>query len=94
MPDRLAGIVRNQVLLGDIGDVFGLSVLRQQMVEGLILVRANLFGDRQPPFLGVVELRIDVKDHATEREHPVPDDLTDLKFGGSRFDHSCRIDQD
>ena len=87
MPDRLAGIVRQQVLLGDIGDVFGFRVLREQMVERLVLVRTHVLGDRQPPFLGVVEFRIDIEDHAPERENPVANDLADLELGSSRFDH-------
>src|SRR5580698_1743822 len=57
------------------------------MIERLILVRADLFGDRQPPFLGIVEFRIDVENHAPERKYPVTDDLPDLKFGGPRFNH-------
>src|SRR2546430_13620389 len=31
MADRLAGIVRQQILLGDIGDVFGLRIFREQI---------------------------------------------------------------
>ena len=66
MPDRLAGIVRQQVLFGDIGDVFGLRIFREQVIERLVLVRPNLLGDRQPPFLGIVEFRIDIENHAPE----------------------------
>ena len=40
-----------------------------------------------PPFLGVVEFRIDIENHAPERKYPVTDDLPDLKFGGPRFYH-------
>jgi hypothetical protein len=57
------------------------------MIERLILVRPDILGDRQPPFLGIVEFRIDIEDHAPERKDPVADDLSDLKFGGSRFYH-------
>jgi hypothetical protein len=87
MPDRLAGIVGQQILLGDVGDVLGIRIFRQKMIERLVLVRPNLLGDRQPPFLGVVEFRIDVENHATEREYPVADNLPDLEFGGARFNH-------
>src|SRR6266540_338893 len=66
MPDRLVGIVRQQVLFGDIGDVFGLRIFREQVIERLVLVRPNFLGDRQPPFLGIVEFRIAL----TDREHP------------------------
>ena len=55
------------------------------MIERLILVRPDVLGDRQPPFLGIVEFRIDIEDHAPERKDPVTDDLSDLEFGGPRF---------
>ena len=66
-----AGRVRQQILLRDIGDVFGFRVLGEQMIERLILVRAQISRDRQPPFLGVVEDRIDVEDDAAERKDAV-----------------------
>src|SRR3954468_8652973 len=80
VPDRFAGIIGQKVLLGNIGDVFGLRILREQMIKRLILVWPKLLGNRQPPFLGIVEFRIDVENHASERKHPVADDLPDLKF--------------
>src|SRR5437660_1183009 len=43
--------------------------------------------NRQTPFLGVVEFRVDIEDHAPEREHPVAYDLPDLEFCGARFNH-------
>src|SRR6185503_7212115 len=55
---RLAAVVRKQILLRDIGDVLGLLVLREQMIEGLVLCRADLFRDCAVPFLGVGEIRI------------------------------------
>jgi hypothetical protein len=79
---------------GGAGHVFRFRVLGEQVIERLILMRANLFRNRQPPFLGVVEFRIDVEDHATEGEDPVADDLSDLELGGTRFDHSSSIDHD
>ena len=73
----LAGIIRQQVLLGDIGDVLGLRVLREQMIERLVLVGPHVLGDRQPPFLGVGELRVDVEDHPPEGVKAVLDHLAD-----------------
>ena len=64
-----------QVLLRDVGDVLRLRVLGEQMVVGLLLVRPDLLGDRQPPLLGVVELGIDVEDDAAERIEAVAHDL-------------------
>src|ERR1700676_4294923 len=87
MPDRLAGIVRQQVLFGNIGDVFRFRILGEQMIERLILVRTDILGARQPPFLGIVEFLIAIEDHAPERKDPVGDNLSDLKFGGPRFYH-------
>ena len=88
MPQRLAGLVGQQVLLGDVGDVFGLRVLREQVIEGLLLVRADLLGNRQPPFLGVVELGIDVEDDAAERVEAVAHDLPHRIFRLSHRAHS------
>jgi len=87
MPDRLARLVGQQVLFRNVGDVFGFRVLGQQVIKRLILVRTHFLRDRQPPFLGIVEYRINIVNHATEREYPVADDLADLKFGGSRLYH-------
>ena len=80
MLDRLARGVGHQVLLGNIGDVIIFVILRQQVIEGLILLRPAAFGDRQIPFLGIREDRVDVKDHAPERLVPVPDDLANGVF--------------
>ena len=79
----LAGVVGQKVLFGDIGDVAGLIVFRQQVIERLVLARADFLGNLQPVFIGVGEHRIDIEDHAAEREHPMPDDLADAEFGES-----------
>ena len=50
MIDRLVALVRDEVLLADVGDVALLGVLGEQMVEGLVLRRADRFGDRLVPF--------------------------------------------
>jgi hypothetical protein len=78
--DRLTGLVGQEVLLGHIGDIAVLIVLSQEVIEGLVLAWAHLFGDGVPPFLGIVELRIDIKDYASEGEYPVLDHLADRKF--------------
>ena len=81
MLDRIARIVDHQILLGDVGDVIRVLVLGEQMIEGLILGRPDLLGDRLVPLLGVAELRIDVENHAAERKHPMPDHLAQAEFG-------------
>ena len=89
MADRFAAGIRLEILLRDIGDIFGLRVLREEMLERLVLGRADFLGDRLVPFVGVREGRIDVEHHAPERIEPVPHDLTDLEFGGPGFvDHA------
>src|SRR5882762_9741515 len=45
MPQRLARGIGQEVLLGDISNVFALRVLREQMIERLVLVRAHLGRD-------------------------------------------------
>jgi iron complex outermembrane recepter protein len=83
--DGFVRIVGKQVLLADIGDIGRFVVLGEQMVERLVLVRPDRFGDGLPPFLGVVEFRIDIEDHAAERKHPVPDHVADAEArDGSR----------
>ena len=66
MTDGVPGLVLKQVLLRDIGDVFGLGVLREQVIERLILARPDFRGDGFVPLLAVVELRIDVEDDASK----------------------------
>jgi hypothetical protein len=78
VPQRLTGVVWKQILLRDIGDVFALGVLGEQVIIGLFLRRADFFGDRKPPFLGVVEGGVDIENHAAKRKHAVPDDLSDM----------------
>ena len=77
MVQRRSITVVEQVLFRDIGDVLAVRILGEQVVEGLVLARAHLGWDRLVPFLGVVELGIDVEDHAAEREQPVAHHLAD-----------------
>jgi hypothetical protein len=81
VPDRFSGIVRHQILLGDVGDVLAVRVLGVEVIERLFLGGTHLGGDRAPPFLGVGEDRIDVEDHSAERVNPVFDDLANPEFG-------------
>ena len=81
----LAGLVGQQVLLGNIGDIGVVVVLGQQVVERLVLGRPDVLGDGVPPFLGIGEHGIDVEHHAPEGEDPVLDHLADREFGKSRI---------
>src|SRR3984893_15922645 len=75
------------MLARHIGDVFGLVVLGEQMIERLVFMRTDFRGDRLVPFVGIVEYRIDVEDDAAERIEAVPDDLADLIFGVANLAH-------
>jgi hypothetical protein len=55
------------------------------MIERLVLRRPPLGGDRVVPFLGIIEDRIDIEDHAAERIEAVADDLSDREL-------TCAID--
>ena len=83
MAHRLAGLVGQEVLLGHIGDIAVLIVFRQEVVKGLVLAWPHFFGNGLPPFLGIVEGRIDIENHAAKGEDPVLYDLTDSEFGES-----------
>ena len=80
MADRLAGIVRQQVLLRDIGHIARLIILGQKVIEGLVFPWAHGLWDRLPPFLGVGENRVHIENNATERKNPVLHDLTYGEF--------------
>jgi hypothetical protein len=74
---RFARRIFQQVLLRYIGDVFGLVVLGEQMVEGLVLARPDFLRNGLIPFLRVREFGIDVENDAAEREQPVAHHLPD-----------------
>jgi len=79
MADRAPLLVRQEILLGDVGDVVARLVLREQVIEGWVLPRTDVLGDRELPLLRVVEGGIHVEDHASERIEAVTHDLAELK---------------
>ena len=81
MIDRLLALVLDQVLLADVGDVALLGILREQMVEGLVLRRTDRLGDGLIPFIAVREDRVDVEDHPAEIEQAVAHDVADAEAG-------------
>src|SRR6185312_13011601 len=87
VPHWLAAIVRQQVLFGHVGDVFGFVVLSEEVIERLIFIRPHFGGDRLIPFFRVVEDRIDIEHHAAEREQPMPHHLADLIFRAANLVH-------
>ena len=66
MAHGLGAGVGQQVLLRNIGDIFGLFVFREKMVKGLVFARAYFGRNRQPPLFGVVECRINVENDAAK----------------------------
>ena len=83
---RLAGVVGQQVLLGDVGDILGFGVFREEMVEGLVFRRAHVGGNLAPPFFRVGEHWVDVENDASKRINAVLDHLANAEFGNAR-DH-------
>ena len=81
MRDRIAGLVHQKILLGNVGGIMGLLVLSEEMVVGLILLRANFLRNRLPPFIGMIKGRIDIENHTTEGKESVANNLSDSKFG-------------
>src|SRR4051812_30789280 len=80
MPARSAGVIGAKILLGHVGDVGGAVVLRQQVIVGLILARANLLRDRVPPLVAVVERGIDLVDDAAKWIVAMLHDLADTEL--------------
>ena len=81
MTDRAVLAVTHQILLADIGGVVAVGIFREKMVKRLFLVRAHFGRNRLIPFVGIVELRIDIDHHTAKRIEAVPDDLADAEFG-------------
>ena len=86
--DRLARIIRDQVLLGHIGHVIALIVFGQKVIEGLFLHRTAVFRDRVIPFLGICELWVYVEHHTPKRVFAVSDDLPKMIFCTRRIHNS------
>lgn len=83
MNHRSPALIDQEILLRHISDIRPLFVFCEQVIEGLILMRADLLGNRLPPFFGVGKLRIDIEYDASERMDAVAYDLADMEFGGA-----------
>ena len=77
--DRLFAFVLDQVLLTDVRDVALLRILREQVIEGLVLRRADLLGNRLIPFVAIGEDGVDVEDHAAKIEQSVLHDIANAE---------------
>jgi len=78
------GIIHQQILLGNVGDVGGLLVFRKQMIKRLVLARPHAFGNGFPPLIAVAEFRIHVEHDAAERIHPVANDLLGVVYAAKQ----------
>jgi len=67
-----------------------LLIFREQVVEGLIAPRTDIFRNGVHPFLGIVELGIHVENHTAEWENAMLDQLPEAEFRDARF----HIDED
>ncbi len=83
MPDGFTAVVGQQVLFGNVREVRRFGVFRKKMLIGLIFARPHLLWYRQPPFLGVVEGGVDIKNDAPKRKQAVADNLADPEFGSA-----------
>ncbi len=80
MFNRLARVVGDEVLFRHIGHVVTLIVLRQKMVERLILGRTAVLRDGLIPLLGIGKLRIDIENNPAKRVLPVANDMSQRVF--------------
>ena len=79
--------IRNQILLADIGDITALGILCKQVIKGLILFGANMFGDRLIPFLAIGKNGVDIKDHTAKIKDAVAHHFTNGKTGFGGYGH-------
>src|SRR3546814_13900917 len=76
-----------QILLAHIGNITVFFVLRQQVIEGLLLCRANRFRTRFPPFFRIGEFGVHVENHASKVKQPVPNPISNrepTRYGSHR----------
>lgn len=71
--------INDQILLANISHIARFFVLSEQVIEGLIAVRSNFFGDRFVPFFAVCKDRVDIKDHTAKVEQAVAHNITNAK---------------
>lgn len=77
--DRSTIAIAHEILLADIGNIGAFLVLGQQVVERLVPVRTNIFGDGFVPFLAVGKHGIDIEYDTAKPEKPVTHDVANSK---------------
>ncbi len=73
--DRAGKRVPDQILLTDIGDVITLVAFGEQVVERLVAIGPDLFGNGLIPFFAIGEDRIDIEDDTAKIESFVTHDI-------------------
>lgn len=81
-------VVGHKVLFRNVGDIGRVLGFGKDMVVGLVFSRANLGGNRQPPFLRVIKEGIHVEDHTAKRTKAMDHHFTDPEF---RFSHDFSV---
>jgi len=76
---RLTGLIQHEILLRHIGHIGGLIILGQEVIIGLVLGWPNLLGNREPPFVRIIERGINIKDDSAKWMNPVAYDFSDSK---------------
>ena len=88
--NRLARIIGHEVLFRHIGDVVGLIVFGQQVVERLFLARARLFRNGIVTFLSISKLRNYIKNDPSEGVLSVLYHLAQMVFCAG-FEHNLLL---
>ncbi len=88
VPDGSCRIIFQQVLLGNIGGIFRLFILGEQMIKWLVFARPCFRRNGIVPFVRVVELGVNVKNNAAEFKQAVFDDLSQSEFGRTHAVHA------
>lgn len=78
--DRAAIPIALKVLLADVGDVAVLTILGEQMIEGLFAAWAHFQRDRFVPFLAIGEDGVDIENNAAKIEHLMAHHIANSKM--------------
>ena len=73
--------IGQQILLADIGYIAAVRIFGEQVIEGLVLMRAHSLWNGFVPFFAIGKDRIDIEHHAAEIEHAVAHNVADRKAG-------------
>jgi hypothetical protein len=76
----LAGLIQQQVLFRDIGDIADFRIFGEQVVIRLIPRRPVPFRNGIQPLFRIIKYGINIKNNAAKRVFPMLDDLADAKL--------------